>query len=96
VHTQNACPGSLDHNKIIYFLNKNENDFWKPYNGNFSLLPDYSGSAWQFLNTIVLCHFDIHWKAFTARRLDYRALDFCQLLDYHLKRHSTDNVIYWI
>ena len=51
--------------------------------GNFSIL-------------FLLCHFDIHWKAFTAQRLDYRALDFCQLLDYHLKRHSKDNVIFWL
>ena len=96
MNTHNSSSGILDQNKFIFFFNRNENGSWKFCNRNFSLLPDYSGNVWQFLNPILLFYFDIYRKAFNAQSPDYRALDFRQLLDCHLKRVSTDNVIFWV
>lgn len=80
MQTHNIYPGYVDCNKFIYLYKSNENVSCKLSNGIFPLLPDYSGHAWQFLNTILLCHFDSQWATFNAQRPDHRALDFCQLL----------------
>lgn len=67
-------------NKFAFFFNRNWNSFWKDFNWNIILLRDYSGNHWQFLNTTLLCHFEIHWTTFNAQRPDHRALDFSNCL----------------